>query len=142
MQSKICNYLKTVKDKPQKIFTIGEEVIHGSSDARYFKIHYKEVRTDVEVVQITPMSCDRMGYLKIDSSGHISLTDDKFNPYDSSTVFSFNENEKKLVCNTDWNMASQERFSSKCIKLGFFAVGAAAIGAALFAIPDSFDLKM
>lgn len=135
MQSKICNYIAKIKGTRVNGvtcgFTIGDEAVGHPSDAKYFKITFTELRTDVGFVQLTPTVYTRTGYIKIDSNGNISLTDDKSKPYRSSTVFSFNEDADKLVCRTNDDLAHKESFSSRCIKLGFFALGAAAVGTAI-----------
>lgn len=141
MQTKICDHLRGISQKMNNTnieeidigaqdFIIGEEVYCKATptSSRYFKIIFNEIRTDQEFVQITPMICTRNGYLKIDQNGCISLKDDKFNPYDSSCIFYFDQKEEKLKSDVNWEIAEEQRLSSRCIKglssLGLFAIAA------------------
>lgn len=144
-QKEICNYLENNKNErapndansaknilrqTEKEFLIGDEVQRFTNfSARYFKIFFKEYRTDQHIVQMTPTVCFRSGYLKIDQDGTISLTDDKFEPYHSSKIFYFDQD--RLQYREDWDMVDKESASSKCIKgmcaLGLFAVAATVV---------------
>ncbi len=139
-QKEICTYLEnnknehvsdtnTAKDimrRDKKEFLIGDEAQCPTiSSAKYFKISYSEGRKDEFWVQFAPVVCFRSGYLKIDSDGAISLTDEEFKPYRSSKIFYFKEG--KLEYKDDGKIMNEERLSSKCIK-GFAALGVFAVG--------------
>jgi len=137
LQNKICDHLKEKQCKDplneqtfKKLlrhyktnFLIGDEYLTSTSTSKFFKIFFTEVRTDQSFIQIAPVTCFRNGYLSIDEKGSISLLDNQFKSYRSSTIFYFEEGTLKTCDNFD--IEAEERMSSRCVKtlavLGVFA---------------------